>query len=59
MGADLKQRIVESVRSTWASINSFAQAHRGGEATVEETVDSALQQLSEEEERAETECMCL
>jgi hypothetical protein len=37
MGSDLKQRIIESVKATWNSINSFAQAHKTtGSAPLQE-----------------------
>ena len=29
IGANLKQRFVESVKETWATINDFARAHTG------------------------------
>lgn len=29
IGANLKQKFVESVKETWASLNDFARAHTG------------------------------
>ena len=55
LGSDLKQRIVDSVRSTWESIHRFAQAHRSGqpqpeevERTVAQEVEEALRPLQQE-----------
>lgn len=57
VGADLKQRIVESVKSTWHTIHEFAMAHRGAEKNVEEEVDNVLKEMAKaEEEKAETAC---
>ena len=50
LGSDLKQRIVDSVRSTWESIHRFAQAHRSGatpEATQEEVERSVAEEVDE------------
>lgn len=35
IGANLKQRFVESVKETWATINDFARAHTGAQAADE------------------------
>ena len=35
IGANLKQRFVESVKETWATINDFARAHTGVQDTDE------------------------
>ncbi|KAK3092754.1 hypothetical protein FSP39_006892 [Pinctada imbricata] len=44
VGADIKQKIMESLRSTWNSINQFAKAHRSdaAEISLEEQVDSQM-----------------
>ena len=55
MGADLKQRFIDSVKTTWKSINDFASAHR----STPQEVDSVLNQLQlEDEEKLETACEC-
>jgi len=49
MGSDLKQRIIESVKTTWRSINSFALSHRSeaqNQEYLETEVDSVLCELS-------------
>lgn len=58
VGADIKQRIIDSVKSTWKSLNEFAMAHRTTPQELEaEMVDSVLTQMThEEEETAETGC---
>ena len=57
MGSDLKQKIIQSVKSTWKTLNDFAAAHRKNpQEMVEEQVESVIQQMSNEEELAETEC---
>lgn len=60
MGSDLKQRIIESVKATWNSINSFAAAHKTGAAsseqnpdiTMEQEVDDVLMQMSNDDDTA-------
>lgn len=36
MGADLKQRVFDSVRSTWNSVYQLASFHRNNESLTEE-----------------------
>lgn len=58
VGADLKQKIVDSLKSTWKTINDFALAHRSTpEEVVDQEVDTVLSQMTmEEENKLETEC---
>uniref|UniRef100_A0A1I8H070 DDHD domain-containing protein n=2 Tax=Macrostomum lignano TaxID=282301 RepID=A0A1I8H070_9PLAT len=46
VGADLKARLVDSLRSTWASLQGFAQAHRSVAARPED--DQQLDSLAAE-----------
>lgn len=57
MGNDLRQRIVDSVKITWKTINDFALAHRAtpNELTDQE-VDSAISQIAKEHDPDETAC---
>ncbi|KAL3863613.1 hypothetical protein ACJMK2_005363 [Sinanodonta woodiana] len=49
VGADIKQKIIDSLKSTWNSINSFAQAHRNtAETSLEEQVDSQMSSMVQE-----------
>ena len=63
MGADIKQRIIDSVRTTWQTLNNFALAHRTaaappGDKSIEEEVDNALHEMADEHHRdIDTECM--
>lgn len=50
VGNDLKQLVVESIRSTWNSINDFARAHRSITAQVEAMDRFASEQVMEEDE---------
>lgn len=58
VGADIKQKIIESLKSTWNSINEFARAHTTSQALeqeVDKEVDDVISQLTiAEDERAET-----
>ena len=60
VGADIKQKIIESLKSTWNSINEFARAHTTSQALeqeVDKEVDDVISQLTiAEDERAETGC---
>ncbi|KAL8596924.1 hypothetical protein ACOMHN_062294 [Nucella lapillus] len=61
MGSDLKQKIMESLRSTWQTLHNFAQAHRrdsssqamdgeqGFETQVDEQVNSVMAHLSQQQ----------
>ena len=49
MGYDIKQRIVESVKSTWKTLNDFAYAHKSApppQEVVQEEVDNVLSQMT-------------
>ncbi|KAJ3640114.1 hypothetical protein Zmor_003430 [Zophobas morio] len=51
VGADLKQRVIDSMKNTWNSFYQLAMFHRQDEATLEEEVDKALQkQILEQED---------
>ncbi|XP_060063266.1 phospholipase DDHD2-like [Ylistrum balloti] len=58
VGADIKQKIVDSLKSTWNSINDFAKAHRTNETTlgdsleqqVDSQISSVMHDLSQEED---------
>ena len=57
VGADIKQKIIDSVKSTWKSINDFAMAHRTTpQQMIESEVDNVLHQMTQQEEEAETGC---
>jgi hypothetical protein len=65
MGSDLKQRIVESVKATWRSIHSFAQAHKTSpvsqdeDIVVEKEVDDVLTEMTIKSDDDETAaCTC-
>lgn len=42
VGADIKHKIMESLKSTWNSINEFAKAHRSNPLSLEEQVDTQM-----------------
>ncbi|XP_041368088.1 phospholipase DDHD2-like isoform X2 [Gigantopelta aegis] len=59
VGADIKQRIIESLKVTWNSIHDFAAAHRT-DTSIEQEVDKEMNNIMEgfnqrEEDKAETE----
>ena len=66
VGADIKDRVMRSIKSTWATINDFARAHTSsGQAAItdeqqlSEQVDAALQGVtaaSAEDTSADLEC---
>jgi hypothetical protein len=60
MGSDLKQRIIQSVRATWKTINDFAAAHRSAaaEQEMEEEVNSVIAEMQRQQsdDQADTEC---
>jgi len=62
VGADLKERLVRSLKSTWTSINSFAQAHRGGpvntEVEIDEQVTKAIQEAQQQQLDTSTDMEC-
>jgi hypothetical protein len=55
VGADLKQRVVDSMKSTWNSFYQLAMFHRQDQASLEEEVDKALQEQLRSHEEAELE----
>ena len=62
VGSDLKQRIVDSVRSTWKTINEFALAHKTTpQELVDKQVNEVLSQMSadEQERLDENTCKCM
>ncbi|OWF51709.1 phospholipase DDHD2-like isoform X2 [Mizuhopecten yessoensis] len=57
VGADIKQKIVDSLKSTWTTINDFAKAHRSEptlgdslEQQVDSQISSVMHDLSQEED---------
>jgi hypothetical protein len=66
MGSDLKQRIIESVKATWRSLHSFAQAHKSSssapqeeDVVVEREVDDVLTEMTIKSDDDETAaCTC-
>ena len=68
MGTDLKQKIIESLRSTWNSLHEFAQAHRRGhvmddekglEREVDQQVDSVMSHMAQQhDDKSDTACKC-
>jgi hypothetical protein len=66
MGSDLKQRIIDSVKATWQSIHSFAQAHKNTslvqqeeDVVVEREVDDVLTEMTLKSDDDETAaCRC-
>ncbi|XP_013407537.1 phospholipase DDHD2 [Lingula anatina] len=53
-GADLKQKIVQSLKGTWNMINDFARAHRSTpEEIVNSEVDSVISDLAKQQEETE------
>jgi len=45
VGTDLKQKIVDSVRNTWRTINDFALAHRTTEEAAEKEMDGVVSEM--------------
>jgi hypothetical protein len=43
VGADLKHRLIESVRSTWNTVYQLAMFHRSDDQALEQEVDKVLQ----------------
>jgi hypothetical protein len=43
VGADLKQRLMESVRSTWNTVYQLAMFHRSDDQALEQEVDKVIQ----------------
>jgi hypothetical protein len=44
VGADLKQRLIESVRSTWNTVYQLAKYHRSDDQALEQEVDKVLEE---------------
>jgi hypothetical protein len=52
MGSDLKQKIYDSIKYTWNSINEFARAHKPvSTSDSQQDIDSAVTQMVEQEMR--------
>lgn len=65
MGADIKDRVMRSIKSTWATINDFAKAHTGGsgqaaltDEQLSQEVDKSLQTVANEDSTAHAELEC-
>jgi len=54
MGADIKQKILDSFKSTWTSINNFARAHQS--ETLEQQVESEMSQVVQQLEDDDRSC---
>ena len=60
MGSDLKQRIMDSVRSTWKTINEFALAHKTTpQELVDKQVNDVLRQMTAAEQERQDESACM
>lgn len=61
LGTNLKQKFVESVRETWASINDFARAHTGVFSPDEPDKGEVQKDVSDSESQSMyccVNCMC-
>ena len=72
MGMDLKQKIMESLRSTWNSLHDFARAHRsetvaasdstdnsqGLENEVDQQVNSVMAQMVQQQDVDKSDTIC-
>ncbi|WAR22593.1 S23IP-like protein [Mya arenaria] len=47
MGTDIKQKIIDSLKTTWTSINNFARAHQSDES-LESHVDAEMSQMAQQ-----------
>ena len=58
VGADIKQKIMESLKSTWNSINEFAKAHKNSSLSLEEQVDSQMSSVMQDfdDDKSDTAC---
>lgn len=61
VGADIKDKVMRSIKSTWATINDFARAHTGApgqpaitDEQLSQEVDRTLQSAVASEERLDT-----
>ena len=63
VGADIKQKIIDSIKSTWNTINDFAKAHKSIDGpTIEQQVDSEMSSVVQQivdEDRSDTACKCI
>lgn len=55
VGNDIKQKIMDSLKTTWNSINDFAKAHRTPavptlEEEVDENMTSVMRDLAQQED---------
>ncbi|KAL4231202.1 S23-interacting protein [Mactra antiquata] len=48
MGTDIKQKIIDSLKSTWTSINNFARAHQSENQSLEQQVESEMSQITQQ-----------
>ncbi|KAG5880945.1 hypothetical protein JTB14_010376 [Gonioctena quinquepunctata] len=55
VGADLKQKVIDSVKSTWNSLNQFGIFHRADQRSLEEEVQVAIMEQLENKVEAEEE----
>lgn len=44
VGADLKQRVLDSMRSTWNSVYQLAMFHRSDNQTLEQEIDKVVEE---------------
>ena len=57
VGADIKQRIIDSIKSTWNTINDFAKAHKSIDGqTLEQHVDSEMSSVVQQMVDDDTGC---
>lgn len=56
VGADLKQRVIDSVRATWNTVYQLTMFGRTGEEVLQHEVDAAI--ASQMEGRVRTESSC-
>ena len=56
MGADIKQRIMDSVKSTWRTLNEFAASHWTTQQEVEQEVEQVMSSLNVADDPLETGC---
>ncbi|KAJ9577954.1 hypothetical protein L9F63_025185, partial [Diploptera punctata] len=53
VGADLKQRLVESVRSTWNTVYQLAMFHRSDDQALQQEVDQVLEEQLQKQNELE------
>nr|CAD7198841.1 unnamed protein product [Timema douglasi] len=54
VGADLKQRVIESVKSTWNTVYQLAMFHRTEDQALEQEVDKVLEEQMHRDETEST-----